>query len=250
MGNGVGEMMDRWIGRINVALFCLFLMLLPPTLTKAIYQQVGGTSSGGVTNAAGNNVIPKSNGTNLIASSATDNGTTFALGELGTMTGLGLNGAGASANTINATTGFAIQISGGAKMTFNSGSVQANTTLDVNGNPFQGYTTISSSTNCSAAGSAANPSIAACTAAPAGAFSCATNASAGTCQVNTTAVTTNSDITLTQVSSDSTRLGITCNANALTSLPVISAKNNGVSFTVTLGAFVTNPLCFHYNITN
>lgn len=37
--------------------------------------------AGGITNSAGNNVIPKSNGTNLVASSATDDGTTFTIPE-------------------------------------------------------------------------------------------------------------------------------------------------------------------------
>lgn len=39
------------------------------------YQIIAGIGGGGITNAAGNNVITKSNGTNLIASSITDNGT-------------------------------------------------------------------------------------------------------------------------------------------------------------------------------
>lgn len=39
------------------------------------------TAAGGITNAAGNNVITKSNGTNLVASSLSDNGTTISTGE-------------------------------------------------------------------------------------------------------------------------------------------------------------------------
>ncbi len=38
-------------------------------------QSISGTSSGGITNAAGNNVIPKSNGANLIGSLFSDTGT-------------------------------------------------------------------------------------------------------------------------------------------------------------------------------
>lgn len=44
------------------------------------------TAAGGITNAAGNNVIPKSNGTNLVASSLTDDGSTISTAELITIT--------------------------------------------------------------------------------------------------------------------------------------------------------------------
>lgn len=39
----------------------------------------GGSSGGGITNSAGANVIPKSDGSNLVASNATDNGSTFSI---------------------------------------------------------------------------------------------------------------------------------------------------------------------------
>ena len=51
-----------------------------------IYKMSGGVwtcsadATGGVTNSAGANVIAKSDGTNLVASSATDNATTYAIG--------------------------------------------------------------------------------------------------------------------------------------------------------------------------
>jgi hypothetical protein len=45
------------------------------------------SAGGGITNGAGNNVIPKSNGTNLVASSISDNGTTISTSEIVTLTG-------------------------------------------------------------------------------------------------------------------------------------------------------------------
>jgi hypothetical protein len=111
--------------------------------------------------------------------------------------------------------------------------------------------TIASTTNCAAAGTAANPSAVACAAAPAGAFSCATNASNGTCVVSTTAITANSQVFVQQTTSESTRLSVTCNATILASTaPLVSAKSTGVSFTVTLPTFTTNPVCFDYFIIN
>ncbi|HSN29188.1 MAG TPA: hypothetical protein VLT45_23025 [Kofleriaceae bacterium] len=44
-------------------------------------------SAGGITNGAGNNVIMKSNGTNAVASAASDNGTTFSIGDALSVTG-------------------------------------------------------------------------------------------------------------------------------------------------------------------
>lgn len=109
-----------------------------------------------------------------------------------------------------------------------------------------------SATHCAAAGSGANPSIAACSAAPAGFFSCATNASTGTCQVNTTAVTANSTILVQPDSTLGTALSVTCNTTADTGLtaPRVSARSAASSFTITLGTFSTNPLCFSYSIIN
>lgn len=102
---------------------------------------------------------------------------------------------------------------------------------------------------CQANGSAANPSLVACGGAPTGQISCATNASAGTCVVSTTAVTANSSILLQQAV-ESTILTGTCNATALTEQPVVTAKSAGTSFTISLGTFATNKVCFNYWIYN
>jgi len=109
-----------------------------------------------------------------------------------------------------------------------------------------------STTNCAAAGSAANPSVAACTAAPSGSFSCATNASTGTCQVNTTIVTANSRIFVMPSAAEGTNLSVTCNTSSDTGLtaPRLASKSAGASFTINLGTFTTNPLCFNYWIVN
>jgi hypothetical protein len=107
-------------------------------------------------------------------------------------------------------------------------------------------------TKCAAAGSAASPSLVACSAAPAGLFSCATNASAATCVISTTAVTANSVIQIQPDSSLGTALSVTCNTTADSALtaPRVSARTAATSFTITLGTFTTNPLCFSYLIIN
>jgi len=112
--------------------------------------------------------------------------------------------------------------------------------------------TYATATKCAAAGSAANPSVASCSAAPAGSFSCATNASAGTCTINTSAVTASSAIFVQPDSSLGTLLSVTCNTTADTALtaPRVSARSAGTSFTITLGTFSTNPLCFNYWVVN
>lgn len=72
-----------------------------------------------------NNTITKFNSTgNVVNATPTDNGTTFAVGELLTATGIGLNGAGASANVINGTSGMALQVSGSTIASVNSSSLQ------------------------------------------------------------------------------------------------------------------------------
>jgi hypothetical protein len=113
-------------------------------------------------------------------------------------------------------------------------------------------TTYNTTTRCAAAGTGANPSAVACSAAPSGSFSCATNASAGTCVVSTTAVTANSAIFVQPDSSLGSLLSVTCNTTADTALtaPRVSARSAGSSFTITLGTFSTNPLCFSYWIAN
>lgn len=111
---------------------------------------------------------------------------------------------------------------------------------------------IATTTNCAASGTAANPSVASCSASLSGAFACATNASTGTCTVNTTAVTTNSRIFVQPNAGEGANLSVTCNTTADTGLvaPRIASKSNGTSFTINLGTFATNPLCFDYWVVN
>lgn len=112
--------------------------------------------------------------------------------------------------------------------------------------------TFNSTTKCAAVGSAASPSVASCSAAPTGSFSCATNASGATCVVDTSAVTANSAIFVQPDSSLGTLLSVTCNTTADTALtaPRVSARSAGTSFTLTLGTFSSNPLCFSYFLVN
>ena len=79
-----------------------------------------------------------------------------------------------------------------------------------------------------------------------------TNASTGTCVVSTTAVTANSRIFVQPSSAEGANLSVTCNTTADTGLtaPRLSAKSAGTSFTINLGTFSTNPLCFNYWIEN
>jgi hypothetical protein len=106
--------------------------------------------------------------------------------------------------------------------------------------------------NCSGVGTAANPSVASCGSSSAGAFSCATNASTGTCQVNTTGVGANSEIFVQEDDSLGTKLGVTCNTNNVlpAAAPLLGARSGGTSFTINLGTFTTNPLCYSYFIVN
>jgi hypothetical protein len=111
---------------------------------------------------------------------------------------------------------------------------------------------------CAAKGTAANPSVVSCGANAGGAFSCATNASGATCVVNTTAVclnsangclaalTTDSTIFVSQVSDEGSLLGVTCNTTPIAAL--VSSRVSNVSFTLTLGVFTVNPLCFNFTI--
>lgn len=117
-----------------------------------------------------------------------------------------------------------------------------------------GLTSLATTTNCAAAGTAANPSVASCSAALSGSFSCATNASTGTCTVNTTVVTANSNIFVQPVAATAigTKLSVTCNTTADTGLvaPRLAAQVAATSFTINLGTFSTNPVCFNYWIVN
>lgn len=151
---------------------------------------------------------------------------------------------------INGITGFAgnfvdFRVNGGGSL-FSitaGGAVAANSS-------FSG-TKYNTATNCSAAGTSASPSVVSCSSASAGAFSCATNASGATCTVNTTAAVTNSDIQVSSTASAGTRLSVTCNTTAdVPTAPRIASISTGVSFTVNLGTFTTNPECFFYTINN
>lgn len=89
-----------------------------------VYQMAGGVwtctaLSSGITNSAGNNVITKSNGTNLVASSATDDGTTFAI-NTNKLTVVESSGNTAIAGTLAVTS----TVSGSA-LTANSGNITA-----------------------------------------------------------------------------------------------------------------------------
>ncbi len=109
------------------------------------------------------------------------------------------------------------------------------------------YTSLTSSTKCSAASSSGTVS---CSAAPAGLFSCDTSTSASTCLIDTSAVTATSVI---QIQPDASA-GITggCNATADSGLttPRIASRVAGTSFTINMGTFITTPECFSYVIIN
>lgn len=200
-------------------------------------------STGSVTN---NNIAKFDSNGNVINATPTDNGTTFAVGELATMTGIGLNGAGASANTINAVSGFCIQTAGSCRLTYNTSSVQANVNFDANSNPIQNAASVSSASNCS---SSASPAV--CGSAMAGSVALPTGTTP-TLVVNTTAVTANSQILLNVDESLGTKLSVTCNTALATLLnPVVTARTAATSFTLTINAtIVTNPVCISYLIIN
>lgn len=107
-------------------------------------------------------------------------------------------------------------------------------------------------TKCAAVGSAASPSLVACSAAPAGSFSCATNASTATCVISSTIVTANSAVFVQPSAAAGTLLSVTCNTTADTGLtaPRLASISAGASFTINLGTFSTNPVCFNYWIVN
>lgn len=107
-------------------------------------------------------------------------------------------------------------------------------------------------TNCTQNGTAASPSVVSCGTAVSGAFSCATNASTATCVVNTSTVTANSNIFIQPSAAYSTRLSVTCNSSSDTGLtsPRLASISTGTSFTLNLGTFITNPLCFDFLIVN
>lgn len=89
---------------------------------------------------------------------------------------------------------------------------------------------------------------AACGAAPAGHF--VMDVGNTTVVVSTTAVTANSEITIFPDRSLGALLGITCNAAVPPTVPQISARTAGTSFTLEVSAPVTNPACFGYTIVN
>lgn len=121
-------------------------------------------------------------------------------------------------------------------------------------NAFTGTNTfpvLGTTTNCSGAGTAANPSVASCGSASGGVFSCDPASSTGTCVVDTTAVTTNSEVFVQPDSSSSSRLSVTCSTSADSGLSVqrLAGKTSG-TFTINLGTFTTNPLCFDFFVVN
>lgn len=110
---------------------------------------------------------------------------------------------------------------------------------------------------CQANGTAANPSVVSCGSFSGGAFSCATAASTHTCVIDSSVIcngtgvqcisglTTTSVIFVEQVADEGSALGVTCNTNAVTYM--ITARAAG-SFTLTLGTFSTNPVCFNFQV--
>lgn len=112
--------------------------------------------------------------------------------------------------------------------------------------------TYQTTTKCAATGTAASPSVASCSAAPAGSFSCATNASGATCVVDTSAITANSAVFVQPSAAAGTLLSVTCNTTADSGLiaPRLASISAATSFTINLGTFSTNPLCFNYWIVN
>ena len=107
-------------------------------------------------------------------------------------------------------------------------------------------------TKCAATGTAASPSVVSCSAAPSGSFSCATNASTATCVIDDTIVTANSAIFIQPSAAAGTLLSVTCNTTADTGLtaPRLASISASTSFTINLGTFGTNPLCFNFFIIN
>ena len=125
------------------------------------------------------------------------------------------------------------------------------------------------STRCEAVGTAANPSVVNCNGSGTGAgcrgtlvscgggaFSCDVAASGGTCVVDdslvctlltcTNSLVTVSTIFVSQVADESARLGVTCNSSPVSFM--VSSRVNSTSFTITLGSFTTNPVCFDFEI--
>ncbi len=101
---------------------------------------------------------------------------------------------------------------------------------------------LASATNC-----ADSAGDAACVAAPAGGV--VVDAGDTATVVSTTAVTANSQIFIVPDMGLGTRLSVTCNATTPTDLRV-TARTAGTSFTITVSAPVTNPLCVNYLIVN
>ena len=107
--------------------------------------------------------------------------------------------------------------------------------------------TFQTATNCS---SAASPAV--CGSAAAGSVSLATGVNP-TLQVNTSAVTVNSQRFVQVDDSVGTLLSVTCNSTlaTITSVPAITARAGGASFTISFnGTVTTNPVCLSYYIVN
>lgn len=104
-------------------------------------------------------------------------------------------------------------------------------------------TSYSTETNCADSAGAA-----ACGSSPAGHF--VVDAGNTTVVVSTTAVTANSEIVVFPDRSIGALLGITCNTAVPPTVPQVSARTAGTSFTLEVSAPVTNPGCFGYTIVN
>jgi hypothetical protein len=75
-------------------------------------------------------------------------------------------------------------------------------------------------------------------------------AGATTVTVNTTAMKAGTHPVVQEDASLGALLAVTCNTTAATAPPVISARVNGTSFTITTTAPTTNPRCFSFQIFN
>lgn len=213
----------------------------------------GGGGAGGTAINATNNTLPKrSNATTFVDSALSDNATNV----ISTDAILVPNGSAASpayATTGDANTGMYfdgfhdvfIGTNGVERLLVNSVAVRADQALSSLVS-VQGPLYLTSA-NCS---SGVSPAV--CGAAAAGSVAVPAGAAVAL-QVNTTAVTANSQIIIVSDETLGTKLSVTCNTTLASAAvePVITARNPGVSFTVTIvGTTVTNPVCLSYFIVN
>lgn len=200
-------------------------------------------------------------GSGVATVSIADNGGNLLTGALGSF--ISIDGP----NSPNSFGGIAITTANGQQFTVSASSGSTGNDSQQAANGWYSSGIMSSNQHaltvrCAAVGTAANPSVVNCNGNPCdtagcggGAFSCATNASGATCVVDdarvcagtcSNSLATTSIIFVEQVSDEGSVLGVTCNTTPTNFL--ISARSNGTSFTLTLGTFTGNPLCFNFVI--